>query len=259
MNDSTKDMKRHLERLKQQAENDNKAAVDKAITARDAKIAMDRQLEQARLMDELSEGGHILDEKGNKIPLWDVAIKKAQNAIDAEVMAYNDWRAAMMGLLTLYAALVDALHQSVDESIWAPLQIIAKNYALYPLADAIRNKFTGDPKVDLPTLIHNVHLNENNELVIDPLVRSDGNEKSDPLQALFEKGISIWLKDMGYKPDSSNPKKFVNAEGETLSLNIFKKLKNDPDKGLSAVLNINKDLKFEAVADQQPSIRASGP
>lgn len=231
-------MKKELEKLR----------LDEEVAA--AKAAQERLQAQrnAARNDELTKNAYTTSSQGQTVENWVDVVQRADAAINADVMAYNDWRAAMMGLITLYSALNNAIYHSLNATFVAPLKnTIAdaiKDKAIYPLCEAVKRVFTGDPALILPALQHFVDYTDDAGLTFD-LERSDdvALDKNGHLTKLFEKGIVHWLSECGYTPVQGSTKKFTDGTQE-LTAEKFKELKDDPHNGLNQYLIRESELSF---------------
>lgn len=190
--------------------------------------------------DELrSKGKTPSDKEGNLVTFWQSAMRKAEEAIGADVMSYNDWRAAMMSVVTMSYALSKAIHHSIKTEAFFPLRS-----GLIKLKNVVLDRLTGDPEVDLPVLQHFVQLTDEGKLKIE-LTRSDNRNEKGVLDELFEKGIVMWLKDLGYLPNREDGKEgtFIDANNVPLNKAKFEQLKNDPDHGLNHFLTEYTDVE----------------
>lgn len=212
---------------------------------------------RAARADSLAKGHMMTDPNSQReITLWEYARKKADAALGADVNAYNDWRSAMMGLWNIYSALNHALHQSVAETIVAPIEngitdylvLPAYDNIIEPLSSKVVNLFTGsdDPEVTLPELRHEVSFTDDNTLKIEPLTRADNvkNTGNGTLDKLFAKGVRMWLGENGYKLVPGESSKFVDVHGKALDKNTFNELKEDPEHGLGTFLRGYSELQL---------------
>jgi hypothetical protein len=209
------------------------------------KVENERARARGVEFQELRNKGRSKDERsGRDISLWDDVMSKAQNAINAEVMSYNDWRAAMMGLLTMFGAFTKAASHTINENILFPAKQLIVDKGILGLKDKLEDAFIGNVQVDLPMLKHYVNLNDDGTLNIE-LSRSDTQAKIPELDELFKKGIVLWLETNDFTPDPANPDKFVDLAGVSLDKITFDRLKEDPDTGLEHFLTDYSELKFK--------------
>jgi len=206
-------------------------------------LTQQKAISDAEALDELLKGRTIKNSNGHDVLKWDEAMNRADAATNAEAMAYNDWRAAITGLLTMYSFLNKAIEQSMKETVYSPASKLLHDKALFPLSNMIREKLTGNPEIDLPTLHHCVHFTDN-KLVIDPLTRSDRGNDTGALDALFKVGVHEWLEENGYNPDPANEDQFLDNNGAVLTQDMFDNLQNDPDKSLHRFLSQGSKLSF---------------
>lgn len=247
INQNFNNLKESYQKIKQNEERANQAALI------NAEREQARKLQMAKEMDELLKGRIHVDPQGREVTHWEEAIGKANAALNAEVRAYDDWRASMFSLLALFSSLNKALHQSTTETVWHPFY----NKAVYgltipgigrvgflPLFDKFFDLFEKDPPVILASLIHTVDFDDEDKLVIEPLTRSDNNQEIGALDAFFKEGIKMWLEENGYKETVLNSNKYVHDDGTALDKAAFHALKNDPEHGLFKFLTDHSDLSF---------------
>ncbi|MDI1352780.1 MAG: hypothetical protein PSV35_08480 [bacterium] len=138
-----------------------------------AEVSQKRAIARQMELDEIGKNSKTRDEhSGREISHWDDALSRAEKAMNSEVMSYNDWRAAMMGLLTLFSSLNKALHHSIDGSIIHPVRSTLMDGLILPLKDALQEKLAGTPEIELPMLQQFVNLNDDGTLDIQ-LSRTD--------------------------------------------------------------------------------------
>ncbi|KTD50956.1 hypothetical protein [Legionella quateirensis] len=232
-------MREELARIRREEE-------QKVLTRELQELERQRADTRAAEMDKLRKGHTTIDpHTGREATLWEVAIKEADKALEADVNAYNDWRSAMMKLWNIYGAMAKALHQSTNETIWAPASNLITDNVLLPASDILRELFRKNPEVDLPALQHLVQCSDDGTLSIQPLTRADNNQETSPvLDQLFDKGVRMWLEQQGYEATPGDKFKFVDKHGVALDKDTFEKLKNDPDNGLDNFLKGESELDF---------------
>ncbi|MBL7478810.1 hydrolase [Legionella bononiensis] len=239
MSKSNDEMREELARIRREEE-------QKALTREYQERERARADERAAAMDKLHKGHKTTDpQTGREATLWEVAMKEADRALEADVNAYNDWRSAMMKLWNIYGSMAKALHQSTNETIWAPASNLIADKVLLPASDILRELFRKNPEIDLPELQHLVTCSDDGKLSIQPLTRSDNNQETSPvLDQLFEKGVRMWLEQQGYVATPGDKSKFVDEHGMALDKDTFNKLKDDPDNGLDNFLKGESELDF---------------
>jgi hypothetical protein len=200
------------------------------------------------------------DEKGNDVLLWDKVLHEAHRYIHSGQESYNDWRSAMMSLLALYSLMVDAASGSIKSTL-APSVLTklvgVREQALYPLRDKIMDKLRGEPRVDIPAMVHDVAMGDDNKLQIAPLKGIDGRStqftgadmQTVDLNPTFRSLVSLWLKDQGYEPGVEDGTYVNKAHGtadynKVLTKEKFNELKDDKTHGLDAFLEENVELQF---------------
>lgn len=191
---SDKEMREELQRIRLAEEN-------KKRDAERAELIASRADAQAKAHDELIKGRTYIDPQGKEVNLWDEAYKLADAAHHSEVRAYDDWRAAMLGLLTMYGMLNRALTQSFKEMrsdisdaamtgtslgdipifgdalraipVYGDFLAAIPTPGVLSVKDAISDYLAGDPEVGLPVLLHKIQLSDDGKLIIEKLSRAD--------------------------------------------------------------------------------------
>ncbi|KGP62747.1 hydrolase [Legionella norrlandica] len=238
MSKSPKELKEELERIRKE-----EVMAKQKREAEELKAS--RESSRAAAEDKVKKGRYTKDpQTREQITLYEDAIRRAEGVLNADVMAYTDARAAIMGLLKMYSALVKALSQSMKEIRHSA----GEKFIVTPffwIKDKIASKLTGNPEIDLPELMHEVSYTDDNKLKIEPLTRSDNGNEKGKLDAIYEKLIYMWLEENGYTPDKNEPGKFVDANGAHLDKATFEQLKNDPSHGLNYFLSEQEpDVQF---------------
>lgn len=221
-----------------------------------AQVLKDRAAARAAYLDKIVKSKTFIDpQTGREVTWWDDANRKADAAMGADVMSYNDWRAAMMSLLSMFSSLNKAINHSLPDVINpSPLDvpdIIAggtMHYVIFPVKDWATSKFSGNPEVDLPALQHLVEFSDDKKLKVGKLVRADSGLDLGRLDGLFQSGVELWLKEQGYTkhPEDlrvENPR-FLDINGTQLDKAAFDALKADPTHGLEHFLREGSDLIF---------------
>ena len=223
----------------------NKIEEEKKTAEYRAAVQRSREDARAKAQDELENEGKFIDpHTGRETTHWNDTIEKAKSALNTEVRAYDDWRAAMLGLLNLYASLNRAIAHSLNANIYTPVARLPVDYGILPLYDKISELLKSGPEVVLPALQHQVEFTEDNKLKIAPLTRSDKGTETGLLDKLFAKGIHMWLENAGYTPDPDNQGQFVDVHGAVLTKDQFDTLKADPDQGLDHFLTNYSEVQF---------------
>lgn len=217
--------------------------------------------------DRLAAISHTEQQTGKIVTLWEKAAGKADEALHSDVRAYDDWRAAMLGMLSMFGALHAALHQSANSVSRLLVEKFCDTVVVDWLWDgAIKRTWNrikptfGFAEEDLVALQHNVSFSdEHDKLVFKPLLRLDNDKPfidKDPasgqvlpeskLDELFRAGITDWLKRHNYTPDpvkqedfkgvNGYPLTFRDGAGKPLTKDAFNRLKEDPDNGLQHYL-----------------------
>lgn len=242
--------------------NAKKAIQDEALriaTAKeiDAATSYRKQLEDARQkadMDafaKLKKEGSTYDKDGREITPWDKLMEKTEQVLHSEQHAYNDWRSAMMSLLSLYAMFVDAAHHSL-EVLMSPLTIAIKqglrDKGLIPLKDKVMDFIRGDHRVDLPALVQNVTLSDDNKLDFGTLNRAnDGIALEGTSTEGFRTLVTLWLNDVGYEPANEEGMYVTKDEPRTiLTKERFNELKSSDVNGLNKFLEESIELEVKS-------------
>lgn len=219
-------------KMKEELEQIRKTEIENAMAREREELLAKRNRERAEAEDNLKKGRYIKDPRtGQTTTLWENAIQKADEVLNADLNAYMDARAAIMSLLKMYYEMVKANAQTMKE-LRAGIGNKIMDWGIFPIKDYIGKKLTGDPEIDLPILQHEVSYTDDNKLKIEPLTRSDKGEEKGKLDQLFEGMVHMWLKNNDYTPDPNNPGQFVNSHGETLDKATFDKLKKMISMGL---------------------------
>ncbi|AMP89799.2 hydrolase [Legionella pneumophila] len=232
-------------KMKEELEQIRKTEIENAMAKEREELLAKRSRERAEAEDNLKKGRYIKDPRtGQTTTLWENAIQKADEVLNADLNAYMDARAAIMSLLKMYYEMVKANAQTMKE-LRAGIGNKIMDWGIFPIKDYIGKKLTGDPEIDLPMLQHEVSYTDDKKLKIEPLTRSDKGEEKGKLDQIFEGMIHMWLKNNDYTPDPSNPGQFVNSHGETLDKPTFDKLKKDDQHGLNHFLTeYDPDLQY---------------
>lgn len=229
-------------------------ALKEALEAQQVMRGKLQEQRMARDLDALAalkEKGFTTDERGNKITLWQDALHAAEKAINAEQNAYNDWRSAMMALLSMYAKMVKAISHRFEEARRPYTDKIVQTIregVLYPLKDKIMDKIKGDPDIKLDTLVHDIKMSEDNKLMIGD-IKCDGAQPDPGFKPAVATLVGIWLRDQGYElaPDDT----YVTADDNktVLTAEKFKELKEDETNGLDAFIKANTKLESRPTLD----------
>ncbi len=259
------DQAKIAQKKKEMQDDLNRLATERDIAAAQAyrqRLMAARQSADLDAISQLKQAGMTHDEHGREITLWDKLVRDADRAIHSEQNSYNDWRSAMMSLWSLYSTLFDALSNSLAV-IASPYTTQAKQLLrdqfLVPFKDKLVDKLLGNPRVDLPALIHDVSLNDQNQLVIGDLERSDKaneglinrketvelvEEKTANLNQGFKTLVALWLKEHDYEPGADGT--FVKTTGDrgVLTKAAFETLRDDPEDGLGKFLGVETELQY---------------
>lgn len=225
-----------------------KEATERDLTASQIlkeKILADRQAWWQEYMADLERKG----KNREGVTLWEQLDHEADKVLHAEQHAYNDWRSAMMSLLALFSLMVKAGSHSL-ETVVAQNEMItsarlAARAALVQVKDKILDTLRGNPRVDLPALIHDVKMTDDNKIDFGALKRSDDLQSTPTLNEGFQTLIALWLHDQGYEPGSIENTYVTADENKTLlTKEKFLELKNSPEHGLNKFLEETVDLEF---------------
>ncbi len=208
------------------------------------KLSEERKLDQARQIEEVKKGRIYKDpETGHDVDRWEEVLKKSSKVINEAAMSNNDWRASMSSLISLFTHLNLAVAQSKDELL-AHVGHTALTIPRF-FYDKINEKLSGPPDVVLPTLQHLVVCNDDNKIEVKSLQRYKGDDLGGGIDKLFEAGVEKWLGDLNYQEIDKTGKWTEKDTGEMLTQARFNELKDDPNRGLSAVLSDHFDLDLE--------------
>ncbi|MGC1182863.1 hypothetical protein [Legionella sp.] len=213
-----------------------------------------REQQDADNLSNLSKKRVKTDKQGQEISLWDELAHKADEAVHSEQHAYHDWRAAMMSLLAMYSLLVKAVSEELDVKIKPPITVLkqlVREEVLYPLKDRIVDAVRGQPRVDLPKLIHSVTMSDDNKLMIDD-VKCAGSKPIPEFNPAFRTLVSLWLNDQGYEPAAEDTYTTNDAHKTELTKERFEELKNSKEFGLNTFLEENVNLQFKDSTSPTP-------
>lgn len=212
---------------------------NRLLAQRREELAGIRAVANARERDKLVSERLVQDPRGGPLKTkWEIAKAEADKALSAEVTMYNDWRNAMMGLLSMYSALTDALIQTRKELF---------QYASHNLSGDGDGGKLSPMEQELPALFHKVNCNDKNELEFKNLAleTSTGTKLDNTLDELFRKGVEHWLSECGYKSCGTNSSQFYNIQDNSiLTKEKFNELKDDSNKGLDAFLSGHFDMSI---------------
>jgi hypothetical protein len=252
------------ETIKKLEEQTRKARIDKSIveTALYRKeLAEKRMAMDLDALAKLYQDKFTTDARGNQITLWDNVLNEANHVIKSEQNTYHDWRSSMIALLSLYSLLVSAISQSIREVSAEPMmniKQIIREKAFYPMAQKVVDKIRRDPRVDIPAILHDVSMGDDNKLKINGLTSANPQEDVSALNNDFKKLVSLWLYEKGgYVPGPEegtyiNQKKGSPDFGKLLTKKQFDKFKSDDDFGLDNFLANNGDLQFRSSPTPTP-------
>jgi hypothetical protein len=230
------------ERVKEKAKEDAAAAQQ----AYRAKLANQRMMDDLDAAARLHDKGFTSDRSGKKITLWEELDQLADNAINSGQEAYNDWRSAMMALLALFAKVVKAMSQSISEAtqpMTDKIKQTVREKFVYPLRDKFLDHIRGDPTIDLPTLVHDVNMSDDNKLNVGD-IKLDGSTPDREVNRSFETLVNLWLASEGYELAPDDTYVTADAHKTVLTKDAFEALKNDEEHGLDTFLESNVDLQF---------------
>jgi hypothetical protein len=203
------------------------AAKDQADELRKAAMAEDID----KIMKQAVER---YDDKGRAITKQDIFLDKLKSVMGSEQSSIHDWKSSMMALMSVLSAFVAAANQEVNEKT-APYIVQVKHAlknGVIDMKDALLDKLRGDPRVDLPTLVHDVKIGPDNKLEVKLHAGGEAMRPKDR-GALVEQ----WLNERGLERDPNSMNGFITKEGQPVPPEMFEKLKNDPNNGLNAFLN----------------------
>lgn len=236
---------------------------DEATAAYRKQVQRERDLARAAEHDELIKDGRAsVDEKtGRDITHWDVATQEANKATSgSDVYAYNDWRAAMMSLLSMFSTLTKAINHSMSKNVYTPGKDLLMDAGYYfkdkiaysKLVNDIKDKITGGEEVVLPSLEYLVDVGNDNKLKIGNLVRSDKVDNLGNLNEAFDTVVYEWLDQKGYKkhPDdaAAAEPRMVDRVGALLDKAAFERLKPT----LDLFFQENSNLDFTPQNNPRP-------
>ncbi|MFJ1267484.1 hypothetical protein ACD661_02815 [Legionella lytica] len=211
-----------------------------------------KALQHAAVLEEIEkikkEAVVRYDDKGNAITKQAIFEDKLKSVMGSEQSSIHDWKSSMMALMSVLSAFVDAMNQEVNEKTsqyFIPIKHALKN-GIVGMKDTLLDKLRGDPRLDLPTLVHDVQLGKkNNKLEVKLHAGGQQLEDKNGLPQGLRTLVALWLDEQGYKIDPNNEEGFIAKEGnEPLTAETFNKLKNDPDHGLNEFLNRASEVQY---------------
>lgn len=213
-------------------------AEDKAKQAFFAAKEQAQALQNAAILDEIQrikkEGVVRYDDKGNPITKQAIFEDKLRQVMGSEQSSIHDWKSSMMSLMSVLSAFVDAMNQEVNERTspyYLQLKHALKN-GMIGMKDTLLDKLRGDPRVDLPTLVHDIKLGKDNKLEVK---LQAGGEKmvAQDRDAL----VAQWLDERGLERDPHHMNGFRTKEGhQPLPEAVFNRTKDELDAFLNRTL-----------------------
>ena len=241
-----------LKQVEQELINKKKAEEQKRINDQIQADAVARQRKFELEMADFRAERIVRRTKEGAVSDWDDLLQQIEGELGRNVTSVNDWRSAMLDLVNMLTKMVTALHNSVTETVYAPVFHQAKELLYHKLTDFIRARFGKSAEQVLPDLIHDVKLNDDGSLNVG-LERSDEGEASAALRDAFKGATELWLAANGYTKDPANNRTFIYTNndgavplGTALTADSFAELKTDPDKGLHVFLKEHSDLEYRA-------------
>ncbi|MDR3502547.1 MAG: hypothetical protein P4L79_08185 [Legionella sp.] len=219
------------------------------------------ELRSAAIADEIDkikkDAVERYDKKGNPITKQAIFEDKLKSVMGSEQSSIHDWKSSMMALISVLAAFVAAVNQEVNEKTapyLVPLKHALKN-GVIDMKDTLLDKLRGDPRVDLPTLVHDVKIGDDNKLAVNLRADEQQLNEQEKLPQGLRTLVALWLNERGYEIDPNNEEGFRSKEGhEPLTAEVFNELKNDPDNGLNEFLNRASEVQYrEELEDDGPS------
>ncbi|CAM4445303.1 MAG: hypothetical protein LEGION0403_FIIPPAGN_01158 [Legionella sp.] len=243
---------------KKSAENRARALIDegnkKAFLA--AKNEAD-ELRKAAMADEIEsirkDAIVSHDKEGNPITKKAIFEDKHKAVMGADQTSIHDWKSSMMALLSVLTVFVAMINQEVNEKTapyLVPLKHTLKN-AIVDIKDTLLNTLRGNVRVDLPTLVHDIKIGDDNKLALKLHANSQDLTDDRVLPNSVRSLVTLWLWERGYELDPNNNHEGYRAkEGhEPLTAEKFNELKNDPENGLNEFLNRASELQYREELD----------
>lgn len=238
--------------------------IEATLLAREKTQAMKRAQDEDSLKDIMKAA--MTKHEGHEMAWWDKLDLEANRAIHSEQNAYNDWRSAMMSLLSMFTTLVNAMSNSFEQKT-GPLSMKAKRWIRENAVDPIKHRIIdlawGDQSHDVPALLHNVTLSDDDKLTIGDVRRADNGDivlargvdgkVTDDFNMPYKTLVTLWLNTHGYQlaepdlgPDNVNRNAdvYVDAAGARLTKATFEGLKNDNEHGLTAFMQRQSGVEF---------------
>lgn len=252
--------------LKEVQEKDNAQKEDDYLASQKmkARLSWDKWAHEVRNMDKLPK--HKRKEGGPET-YWEEIKLLADEIINSEQNAYNDWRSNMMSLLNLFTKLNRAINISVDQVGFEIIDKIKTNTRDIPLIrsithpdefiyraakSAILHKIKGLGDFEPGALKHNV-IFKDEKVNIAELTSSDFRPVGPDANKAFRTLVNLWLQENDYvKVGNPQEGKYVHyASGAALDETTFNQLKSDPVKGLGKFLEENANFKYEEQLEHQ--------
>lgn len=215
------------------------------------KLVEERETDRLRQIEEIKKGRTYIDpDSGHEVDRWKEVMRKAEKVVNEAAMSYNDWRASMSSLISLCTYLNLAISQSKNELLThVGYGLLSVGRMAY---DPLKEKLSGQPEITLPDLQYLVECSDDNKIGIKSLQRFEGDDLGASINETFKAGFDKWLGDLNYK-ESDEPGKWVEKDtGEVLTKERFNELKNDPARGLGAILSDHFDLNLEERPSPKP-------
>ncbi|MFJ1267483.1 hypothetical protein ACD661_02810 [Legionella lytica] len=210
-------------------------AADKAKQAFFAAKEQAQALQKAAVLEEIErikkEGVVRYDDKGNAITKQAIFEDKLRQVMGSEQSSIHDWKSSMMSLMSVLSAFVEAMNQEVNEKTspyYVQIKHALKN-GIIGMKDTLLDKLRGDPRLDLPTLVHDIQLGKDNKLEVK---LQAGGEKM--VVQDRDTLVAQWLDEHGFEQDPHNINGFRTKEGHhPLPDAVFKKTKDELDAFLN--------------------------
>ncbi|KTD75045.1 hypothetical protein [Legionella waltersii] len=194
-----------------------------------------------------------INDSGHEDTYLNMMGQMAKKFANPSLNGFTQWITAMLELVNLFELFVRAYGPSVAAYRHQATDFIY-DQTIERIRKAVHYKGSSDPDVKGSELAYNVHFDNNNKLVIDPLKSMSTGKPFDhdlpnlrpaaaALNEAFADGIKLWLKKNGYEEDPRNPGTYKNG-AQQLTKESFEALKSDPENGLAKFLSGDADLRF---------------
>lgn len=205
------------------------------------KLAREEGVYQKQLT-ELINKYSLKNEAGNIIgDPWDKSDDQANKSLRQSTDSTNaEWKNAMLALLGSFSKLAEAMHCSFKQGEKKASDYVSPFFSKPPAPPDLKDLGI----ITLPTLMHNVTLNDNNGLVVK--LAKDNMPMKEEFNKLFTGLVEHWLGVNGYKAGTT-PQTVTQffAENTKLTQEKMRELQDDSNTSLQSYLEGNSNLTYE--------------